>query len=260
MKSDKGYTGKVLVLDDESDNVEALLDFLDRCSVPYDFRETMEEGAAAIRAAHEAGSDYSFVICDNHFKEDVGGCPNFNGIDLVKVLMGFELDGEQKRFVGEHFGDAIYDALVDSYKNNVVMFSGSAQTEPGAEDIPLAQKFPDRDGICCEGEVIALMASRGFYFPESAVSIGEYKARNGLEDGLCSHAVALQEDGIQNGGMHDVGILVEDVTGYAAGCDSGYGTRFDAGSGEDVLHEAAVRDFLRGHISDAELKDLYKER
>ncbi|MFH1064059.1 MAG: hypothetical protein V1729_03195 [Candidatus Woesearchaeota archaeon] len=174
---------KVLIIDDEPANVGALRDYFDRCNVRYDFSETLVGAANYIREAQESGVPYSLVISDNHFKEEVESCVNFNGIDLVKILMGVPLDEDQQRFVDANFGRDIYAIIADHYSDRVIMFSGSAHSEPEVEGIPVAQKFPDDDGVCCEEGVVSLMEDRGFTFTESASSMNDYKKKNQLSFG-----------------------------------------------------------------------------
>lgn len=170
---------RVLIIDDEPANVEALRDYFDRCGMGYDFSDSLADAAGIIYEAHERGRPYSLVISDNHFKEDVGGFSNFNGIDLINILRGADIDADHQAFADDHFGRR-YAAIVDHYSDKVLMFSGSAHSEPGTEGIPIAQKFPDEDGVCCEGGVISLMEEMGFRFSESLSSIKEYKRANGL--------------------------------------------------------------------------------
>ena len=150
---------KVLIIDDEPQNVEALMDYLDRCNVPHDYSQTLVGAARRLRWSLSEGRLYDLVISDNHFKEEVEGIPNFNGSDLVKILMGFDLDEEQTHFASVHFGQ-LYDYLVETYSDRVMIFSGSAGSEPELEGITAIQKVPDADGECCEAGVIRAMRAK----------------------------------------------------------------------------------------------------
>jgi len=65
----KSKLEKVLVIDDEPDNVEPLLDFFNKSNVPYDFVNSVSDALEHILESQKHGTPYGCVICDNHLTE-----------------------------------------------------------------------------------------------------------------------------------------------------------------------------------------------
>ncbi len=134
---------------------------------------------------------YGLIISDNHFGEIAFGddLPNFDGLDLISILVGKPLTSEHEKIGRREFGK-LYQSIVNHYSSGrILLFSGSAQSEahnyPGIlENVPVVSKRPDRKGAICEYDVIAQMRDMGYEFPVSAKSIRRYKRKNGLEAGL----------------------------------------------------------------------------
>jgi hypothetical protein len=201
---------KILVMDDEFANVEALLDYFGRCGIEYDYVSSITEGATHITEAQEADTPYGLVICDNHFHIDELSeyMSNFQGIDFLNILLGNLQGNGASTFAEGYFGEH-YEAIQDHYQGRAMLFSGSATLDHTSNPeqfngILVVQKHPDRDGGVCEDEVIALMEGLGYECGEDTTSLVRYKADEGLESGVEStvqhqEAVAafLQDKGLE---------------------------------------------------------------
>jgi hypothetical protein len=201
---------KILVMDDEFANVEALLDYFDRCGIEYDYVSSITEGATQIAEAQEADTPYGLVICDNHFHIDELSeyIPNFQGIDFLNILLGSLQGNGASNFAEGYFGEH-YEAIQDHYQGRAMLFSGSATLDQNNNPdqfngILVVQKHPDRDGGVCEDEVIALMEGLGYECGEDTTSLVRYKTDEGLESGVESTAkhqdavvAFLQDQGLE---------------------------------------------------------------
>ncbi len=171
---------KVLVIDDEPTNVEALLDYFARCGVDYEYVSSLSEASEYLK---EASSPYNAIVCDNHFLGSTVG-----GVDFLHMLAG------RKRPAKGYEG---IEKLANDYRGKTVLFSGSAVSEryvnPACfSDILVAQKQPDRGAEFCEREVIDALSTIGITFDASPESILEYKTSRGLEQGLDDHESSVR--------------------------------------------------------------------
>ncbi|MBI2564807.1 hypothetical protein HYV79_02350 [Candidatus Woesearchaeota archaeon] len=195
---------KVLVIDDEPDNVEALLDHFAKSNISYNFVSNIEDAVELLLDAHEHNTSYDLVILDNHFhfgKDDLieNGCV-FDGIDLAVVLAGNESNFTQAHidFINNYFGQ-IYNSLRSSYQGKIVLFSGSAaiMRENNPElfsGLEVVQKHPDKEGEFCEKELVYLISEMfGCLFDTPVSSIKKYKDNNNLADGLKNEEVLHEE-------------------------------------------------------------------
>ncbi|MFC1691388.1 hypothetical protein ACFL0W_04365 [Nanoarchaeota archaeon] len=215
-------TSKVLVLDDEPSNVEALLEYFASSGIEYDFEDSLENGANLIANAQKDGNPYDAVICDNHFSgselSEYGDV--FDGLDLLNTLIGNEqnMTENHKKFAEDYFGSE-YDAITSHYKGKVILFSGSAygdslHTPELFSGIYVVQKQPDEEGQYCEADVIGTMRTMGFDFEKDVSAIKDYKANRSLEDGIPSdadHNITVEEF------FRKAGLPAEEIDQY---CDS----------------------------------------
>ncbi len=85
-------TNAVLIIDDEYTDVQALMSFLDRYNIEYDYAATLEEGIGFIFEAAEGGQAYGAIVLDNHFRNLYlpPGFPedSFDGIHLASLVAG----------------------------------------------------------------------------------------------------------------------------------------------------------------------------
>lgn len=184
--------GKILVVDDEPHNVEALLDFFQRNEVGYDYVDCIDSAVELMVEAYDDGFPYGLLIVDNHFCDSdlVAYDPNFNGVDLVGILAGnVDLDDNRGMgaFVRDYFGER-FEEIQEQYAGRLLMFSGSAKAEDPEllRGVEVVQKFPDEDGVCCEQGILEAMEERGFVFNYRVDALQDYKLANGLCDGVAN--------------------------------------------------------------------------
>ncbi len=200
----KSKLEKVLVIDDEPDNVEPLLDFFNKSNVPYDFVNSVSDALEHILESQKHGTPYGCVICDNHLTEQYFdltkgrdySIANTNGIDIANVLIGKLdiLDEDIRETVKEYFGKYIQE-IAEHYSGEedgipkVIIFSGSAYEESQYRDdlfkgLEIVQKLPDQNGDYCEAELINKMLDMGYTFRIPIEYIKAYKREHGLEHGV----------------------------------------------------------------------------
>lgn len=169
---------RILVVDDEPSNVEALLNYFERCKIPHEYTSTLEEAAQMLK---EARKPYGAIICDNHF------CTGeIDGVDFCNIILGNEENytREYEEFIDENFGRT-HKRIVNTYQGRVIMFSGSAASDSQYNPLlftgmKIAQKRPNK---LCEQDVINALKELGYEFRENIESIREYKQKNGLQSG-----------------------------------------------------------------------------
>jgi CheY-like chemotaxis protein len=179
---------KILVVDDEPHNVEALVDFLKRSYKSVTYVDCIEDAAEQLIAGEEKGVRFDAIISDNHFCQIVPGITSFDGVDFVNAVTGNYRTEESEQFSNEYFGSKAED-IENHYANRVVMFSGSAAKDrihnPDLyEGIEVAQKFEDRQRVACERGVISILQSKGIAFEADEESIDQYKIEHDLQNGI----------------------------------------------------------------------------
>jgi hypothetical protein len=183
---------EILVVDDEPDNVAALLEYLTQCRIRHVSVSALSDAATVIAEKEAKGEVFGAVILDNHFCEgDLEEyAPAFDGIEFANILVGnaANLDSGHRRFTRDYFG-AGYPNVCSHYRDKVIMFSGSAgldqEHHPEMFDhIAVAQKYPDRKGSYCEEEVVRMLETMGYTFSRSRKHISKYKRDHGLQAGV----------------------------------------------------------------------------
>lgn len=181
---------KVLVIDDEPHNVEALLAFFKENNIEYDYSSSLPEAMTE----YLPNSDYGAIVLDNHFselEETVSAYGQIHGLDFANILSGRTDDKSYEHFLDKLFEDGKHDPeykkIVDKYQNRVMLFSGSAMAESEGrayyDGIHIVQKKPDEAGVCCEMGVVETLADKFGYRFQNDFDIKGYKTKNGLAEG-----------------------------------------------------------------------------
>ena len=184
---------KILILDDEPSNVEALMSYLDECGISYDYENTLSAGAELIRQSLDDEELYGAIVVDNHFRES--GFENYDnnmhGIDFANMVLGKSkyMNEIHKEIAKDYFNGHTQD-VSEHFEQRIILFSGSALVDSNYdselyEGVMIAQKIPDESyHSCCENVVVSYLEDLGFTFDEDIGSISEYKEEHDLHDGI----------------------------------------------------------------------------
>jgi CheY-like chemotaxis protein len=186
---------RILVMDDEFSNVDALLNFFERVNLDYNYEEDLATGLEDVQKSISEGHPYDLIISDNHFKETglEGYGTNVEGVDVLNMLLGKEplLDPAKQRIARHYFPQTFPHYIHDFFQGKLIMFSGSAfkdsQYNADLYDgiVPI-QKIRDQYGQpCCEQMVIEVIDDiLGTDLSRKSAEIKDYKEDNDLHQGL----------------------------------------------------------------------------
>ena len=122
---------KILIVDDEPENVEPLEACLKKSKVSFDNVSSLEDAAERLRKRTQI--PYLAVILDNHFSDECGiySDGTIDGVDFANIVKSNTavFTPVYKRFIAEYFGKK-YNRVVCAYADkSLILFSGSAATE-----------------------------------------------------------------------------------------------------------------------------------
>lgn len=181
---------KILIVDDEPENVEPLEACLKKSKVSFDSVSSLEDAAERLRKRTQ--NPYLAVILDNHFCDS--SCIYTNGIvdgvDFANIVKGNRavFTPVYEQFIADYFGKK-YERIVEAYAcKPVILFSGSAATErlnrPDMFDgFDVVVKMADHlRGSPCEEDIVDILSDEGIRL--KTFNFADYKIKHNLTGGV----------------------------------------------------------------------------
>lgn len=182
-------TKKILICDDEPDNVAPLRALLDSKGIETILVETIPEALEEVKK-----TSYDAIICDNDlYIQEPGPTDDWYGIDFINCLIGKSNTNFGKKFFGKN-----YNKIQNRYASNSIIFSGSAkrlikEAPEKFENIPVCIKYPDQNNNYCEEQVLSELENIGFDVANGLEAIIDYKQGNNISNGTKSHEDQVAE-------------------------------------------------------------------